>query len=87
MRNPLVKRLPSEFKNELGKYIVIFLHGFKGLCGKRILRKLQPADLRYAVESAGIYKHNGNTYNNRIHYRPVDADKKAEPVAASVYPP
>lgn len=25
MRNPLVKRLPSEFKNELGKYIVIFL--------------------------------------------------------------
>lgn len=25
MRNPLIKRLPSEFKNELGKYIVIFL--------------------------------------------------------------
>ena len=25
MRNPLVKRLPSEFKSELGKYIVIFL--------------------------------------------------------------
>ena len=25
MRNPLVKRLPSEFKNELGKYLAIFL--------------------------------------------------------------
>ena len=63
MKNPLRKRLPREFKDEFGKYLVIFLFmtltiglvsGFL-VAGKSMVKTYNDSFEEYNIELAKIY--------------------------------